>query len=180
MTKRIERKVRNQAFVDGQNLFLGTTTSSDPWRIDLYRFREYLQKKYNVIKAYYFLGCVDTNYQALYDLVQDAGFILVFRAHSESSISNKKGNVDTDIVFTMMRNFHEDAEIDKFFLVSGDGDYYKTIKYLYSKDKLGKVLFPAQRKSSSLYRQLGNSYYDYLDWPGIREKIELKRGSSLR
>lgn len=165
--------MQNQAFIDGQNLFLGTTTSSNPWKIDLYRFREYLRKKYNVTKAYYFLGCIDANHQDLYDLIQDAGFIIVFREHNGNAISHKKGNVDTDIVFTMMRNFHENADINQFFLVSGDGDYYKTIKYLQNQEKLGKVLFPAQYKASSLYRQLGNSYYAYLDNPGTRKKIEL-------
>lgn len=154
--------------------------SSTPWKVDLYRFREYLRRKYNIAKAYYFLGCVDVEHQSLYDLVQDAGFVLVFRAHNESCISSKKGNVDTDIVFTMMRDFHENEDGSLFFLVSGDGDYYKTVKYLRDQGRLGKVLFPARHKASSLYRQLGNSYYSYLDRAGVKEKIELKRGSSLR
>lgn len=90
-------------------------------------------------------------------------------------ISHKKGNVDTDVVFTIMKNFHEYTDVDKFFLVSGDGDYYKTVKYLLDKGKLGKVLFPAHRKASSLYRQnISGTYYDYLDYPDIKKKIELK------
>lgn len=163
----------NQAFIDGQNLHLGTTTSTSPWKVDLYRFREYLRKKYHVNKAYYFLGCFDINNQELYNIIQDAGFILVFRAHTESQLSSKKGNVDTDIVFSMMKEFHERENIDKFYLVSGDGDYYRTIKYFYDKGKLGKVLFPAHHKASSLYKQLDNSCYDYLDNEGVRKKIEL-------
>jgi len=174
MNRYSEDPTQNQAFIDGQNLYLGTTMGHEPWRVDLYRLREYLRRKYGVSKAYYFLGCIDANNQDLYDLVQDAGFILVFRAHNGCSTSNKKGNVDTDVVFTMMRNFHENAEIEKFYLVSGDGDYYKTIKYLHDKGKLGKVLFPARRKASSLYRQLDRSYFDYLDYPDIRRKVELK------
>lgn len=166
--------MNNQAFIDGQNLLLGTTTSKNPWRVDLYRFREYLRKKYNVAKAYYFIGCINDKHQELYSMIQDAGFILVFRAHYPDALSNKKGNVDTDIVFTMMKNFHECSDIDKFFLVSGDGDYYKTIEYLHTQGKLGKVLFPAHGKASSLYRQLNNSYYDYLDNRDLRRKIELK------
>lgn len=175
MLKQTEKLTRNQAFVDGQNLFLGTSTGTNPWRVDLYKFREYLRRKYDVSKAYYFLGCVDTDHQDLYDLIQDAGFIIVFREHSESALSSKKGNVDTDIVFTMMRNFHESPEIEKFFLVSGDGDYYKMIRYLHGQGKLGKVLFPARNKASSLYRQLGRSYFDFLDFPDLRKKIEYKK-----
>lgn len=167
--------MNNQAFIDGQNLILGTTTSDKPWKIDLYRFREYLRKKYDVTKAYYFVGCIDDNLQDLYDMIQDAGFILVFRAHGEKMTSHKKGNVDTDIVFTAMKNFHENTDVDKFFLVSGDGDYYKTVKYLRDQGRLGKILFPARKKASSLYRQIGNAYYDYLDNAGVRQKIELKK-----
>ena len=166
--------MNNHAFIDGQNLVLGTTMSKHPWKVDLYRFREYLRRKYNVTKAYYFIGCINDNLQSLYDMIQDAGFILVFRAHYPDALSNKKGNVDTDIVFTMMRNFHECTDVDKFFLISGDGDYYKMVKYLNEQGKFGGVLFPARGKASSLYRQLGNDLYDFLDKREIREKIELK------
>ena len=165
--------MNNQAFIDGQNLILGTTMSDEPWKIDLYRFREYLRSKYNVDKAYYFVGCVNDELEKLYTMIQEAGFILVFRAHGNDFVSHKKGNVDTDIVFTMMRNFHECRDVDKFYLVSGDGDYFKTVKYLHEHGKLGKVLFPAHHKASSLYRRLGNQYYDYLDNQGIKNKIKL-------
>ena len=53
--------MNNQAFIDGQNLVLGTTLSDQPWKIDLFRFRKYLQERYNVTKAYYFIGCLDEN-----------------------------------------------------------------------------------------------------------------------
>lgn len=167
-------KMNNQAFIDGQNLYLGTTTNVNPWRVDLYRFREYLRRKYGVARAYYFVGCADDEYQDLYDVIQDAGFILVFRAHGGELVSHKKGNVDTDIVFVMMRDFHECTDVDKFFLVSGDGDYFKTVKYLLDQGKLGKVLFPSRRNASSLYRRIGNAYYDFLEKDDIRRKIELK------
>ena len=114
--------MNNQAFIDGQNLTLGTTLSDQPWKIDLFRFRKYLQERYNVTKAYYFIGCLDENLQDLYDMIQEAGFVLVFRAHGGSLVSHKKGNVDTDVVFTMMKNFHEYPDVDKFYLISGDGD----------------------------------------------------------
>lgn len=165
--------MNNQAFIDGQNLSRGTTLSEKAWKIDLYKFRRYLQERYSINKAYYFIGCLDENLQDLYDMIQDAGFILVFRAHGGKLVSHKKGNVDTDVVFTIMKNYHEYADIDKFFLVSGDGDYYKTVKYLLDHGKLGKLLFPAHHKASSLYRQIGGTYYDYLDSPDIKKKIKL-------
>ena len=71
-------------------------------------------------------------------------------------------------------NFHECTDVGKFFLISGDGDYYKTVRYLVDKGKFGKVLFPARKNASSLYRKIGNAYYDYLDKADLRKKIELK------
>ena len=40
-------------------------------------------------------------------------------------------------------------------------------------DKLGKILFPAHRKASSLYKRLGGTYYDYLDSKDVKKKIKL-------
>ena len=175
--------MNNQAFIDGQNLTAGTTLSDTPWRVDLCRLRKYLDRKYSVTKAYYFMGHYIEEQEKIYDVIQKAGFILIFRPHFPNSPSGKKGNVDTDIVFYMMRNFHEDESISKFYLISGDGDYFRTIDYLFRKEKLGRVLFPARDKASSLYHKFNNSYYDFLDKPSLKSKIELKeqkRGSSLR
>lgn len=48
----------NLAFIDGQNLHLGTTQSKEPWQIKLIKLKTYLEQKYNVKEAYYFLGYV--------------------------------------------------------------------------------------------------------------------------
>ena len=50
--------MRNIAFIDGQNLHMGTKSSDPSWRVDLVKFRKYLQYKYKVDEAYYFLGYV--------------------------------------------------------------------------------------------------------------------------
>ena len=64
----MEKEKDNHAFVDGQNLYMNTTKKEiDPWKIDLARFRIYLEKKYNVSKAYYFLGYVQETNEELYE-----------------------------------------------------------------------------------------------------------------
>ena len=107
----------NQAFIDGQNLYLGTTNSRPRWKVDLVKFRVYLRKKYNIDEAYYFLGCVDDHRQDLYSDIQKAGFILVFRKHNTSMLSVKKGNVDTDIVFEIMKKLYKKENLEKVFLM---------------------------------------------------------------
>ena len=45
--------MKNIAFIDAQNLYLGT--QSDAWNIDFQRFRVYLKDKFQVEEAYFFL-----------------------------------------------------------------------------------------------------------------------------
>lgn len=171
--------MNNQAFIDGQNLYCGTVQHPKvPWKINHRKFRVYLKEKYHIEKAYYFLGAIKDDCEDLYDELQEAGFILVFREHNSSMISKKKGNVDTDIVFTIMRKITEREKIENIFLVSGDGDYIRMVKYLISKAKFGKILAPTSHNFSSLYRSLDSKYYSFLDEPDVKRKIEL--GSKRR
>ncbi|MBU4374995.1 NYN domain-containing protein [Patescibacteria group bacterium] len=74
-----EKKENNFAFVDGQNLHMGTKSEDPAWQVDFFKFREYLKKKYNVTRAYYFLGFTIDEKSDLYDKIQESGFILKFR-----------------------------------------------------------------------------------------------------
>lgn len=169
MAKR-KRKSSNLAFIDGQNLHLGTQEKN--WKVDYSKFRTYLKDKYHITKAYYFLGYVTEDNQDLYTSLQEAGFIVVFREHNALMTGHKKGNVDTDIVFEIMRSLAEDT-FNSVVLVSGDGDYKKVIDYLIKQKRLLKILFPNQKFASSLYKQLGSEYYSNLENPSIKKKIKL-------
>lgn len=166
----------NIAFIDGQNLHLGTrSTDGDSWVVDNKKLRRYLKDKYNIEEAYYFLGFVSEEEQDLYDSLQRAGFILSFREHSSVLKGKKKGNVDCDIVFAVMKRLVDGEDFNKVFIVSGDGDYKKLVDYLVKKKVFGKILFPNTKFASSLYKKLGSEHYDSLDSPGIRAKIEYKK-----
>jgi len=168
--------MNNQAFIDGQNLYFNTRAYG--WAVDLARFRVYLREKFNVQTAYYFLGAVDESNQDIYENIQRAGFILTFREHSQSILSKKKGNVDTDIVFTIMKKIADKEDFNKIILVSGDGDYVKMVKYLIEKNKFAKLLAPNQKSMSSLYRQIDREFYMFLDEENLRRKIQyVKKGS---
>jgi len=169
----MENNPNNIAYIDGQNLHLGTTTRDPKWQVDLTRFRVYLQKKYNVVKAYYYLGYVQDEqpYQTLYEAIQDAGFILVFRKHNAAMKGTKKGNVDSDIIFSIMKRIYKREKFDKVVLVSGDGDYRMLVDFLIEEKKLKKVLFPKRRFASSLYKPIGATYYADLSNEAVIKKI---------
>lgn len=169
--------MNNLAYVDGQNLYMGTTQRDPVWVVDLARFRVYLTKKYGVSRAYYYLGCVEDGavYEKLYEEIQGAGFILVFREHHSAMLGKKKGNVDTDIVFSIMKRLYKKESFDKIVLVSGDGDYKMLVDFLIEDRKLDKVLFPKQRYASSLYHTIGEWYRADLSEPCTRKKIGKKK-----
>ena len=159
----------NIAFIDGQNLHLGTRENG--WSVDHKRFRVYLLEKYNIKYAYYFIGYISEKEQVLYNNLQKAGFILLFKEHSNSLRGVKKGNVDSDIIFEIMKRLVDNEIFDKAFVVSGDGDYKKLVSYLISKGKFGKMLFPNKQFSSSLYQALGSEFFDYLEEIDAQSKI---------
>ena len=75
----------------------------------------------------------------------------------------KKGNVDSDIIFNIMRNLiDEKDEFEKILLVSWDWDYRNVVDYLIKKDRFLKILFPNKKFASSLYKKLWSEFYDYL------------------
>lgn len=129
------RKTENNfAFIDGQNLNLGIKNLG--WKLDFARFRKYLQEKYSVSTAYYFVGYMPGN-QPLYSELQKAGYVLVFKPTIPDSNGNVKGNIDADLVLQAMIDF---STYDKAVIVTSDGDFYSLVKYLYQNRKLGFVM----------------------------------------
>ena len=161
---------KNYAFIDGQNLYLGT--QEDDWAVSHPRLRQYLRSKYKVNQAFYFLGYVSEDNQDLYSSLQKAGFIVVFKEHVQKMLGKKKGNVDTDLVFEVMKALLDEKEMDKIVLVSGDGDYKKMVDYLISKDKFKKILFPNRKFASSLYNSINVQFKANLNEADVKKKIE--------
>lgn len=87
---RDSRNLQNEAFIDGQNLHFGTVHAEEAWKVDVIKFREYLRAKFKVERAYYFLGCFNESLRKMYTGLQEAGYILVFRAHQQEATSHKK------------------------------------------------------------------------------------------
>ncbi len=159
----------NYCFIDWQNLHLWTTT--EWWIIDPFKLRIYLKDKYKVSKAYYFLGYVKDENNWLYTRLQEAGFIVVFKKQMVEMTSNKKWNIDSDMIFRVMEKLLEESEkFNKIVLISWDWDFKILVDYLLKKERLEKILFPNKKYASSLYKWLENKYFDYLK--NIKIKIE--------
>lgn len=153
------------AFIDGQNLHM--SVKNQGWALDYARLRRYLSDKYNVKKAFLFLGFIPTN-SDIYESLQDQEYVLIFRPTLE--IRGKiKGNVDAELVLQAMIEF---PNYDQSVIISGDGDFFCLVKYLKNKGKLLKLLVPNDRRYSSLYRKL-TSYIAGIN--KLKHKLELKK-----
>lgn len=160
--------MNNSAFVDSQNLYLGA--KADGWLVDHRCFCVYLKDKYKCSEIYLFIGNIRDEHSKMYTELQKAGYILIFREHASSAVSEKKGNIDTDLVFELMRQYAEEDSTKKFLIVSGDGDYFKTVRHLVDKGRFLKMILPNKKFASSLYKKLGSEHFDFLI--NLKPKIE--------
>jgi len=140
------------AFIDSQNVNLGVISSG--WKLDFHKFYFYLKEKYNVKKAYLFIGHVIGN-EKLYAYLKECGYILIFKPTLDFKKDKKrvtKGNIDAELVLHTMIQLNN---FGKAIIVSGDGDFYCLIEYLFDNKKLEKIIVPNQ-KFSSLLRKFAN------------------------
>ena len=161
----------NYAFIDSQNLNLGTQRMG--WKLDWRKFRKFLKDKYGVTHAYMFIGYMTEN-ESLYEYMYELGFLVVLKptvdisAHDkpsqdksaeakttqpadgkevEKEKSTIKGNVDAELVLYAMKEL---PNYDKAVIVSGDGDFFSLVEYLEEQNKLQIVLTPNWQYSSLL------------------------------
>ena len=157
----------NYAFIDSQNLNLGVKSAG--WTLDFGKFRLYLKNKYNVEKAYLFIGQM-AGQEALYDRLQSSNYHLIFKPTTKYKLNGKtavKGNVDAELVLYAAAKTI--AEYDKAIIVSGDGDFHCLIEYLKEDNKLLHIMVPNDKFSKLLSRFTP----DIVRINQLRKKLEL-------
>src|SRR3989344_4909940 len=161
-------KSQNYSFIDSQNLNLGVR--SQGWKLDFRKFRQYLRNKYNVSKAYLFIGQVVGN-ELLYTTLQEADYILIFKPTLERKEGKKiiiKGNVDAELVLHTMIQY---KNYNKAVIVSGDGDFHCLVEYLDQHSKLLRILTPNKYYSGLLRKY--NNYIIRIDL--LKKSLEIKK-----
>lgn len=146
------------AFIDSQNLNLGVKNDIvrqgkiiyTGWPLDFKSFFIYLKTKYNVAKAFLFIGKVPGN-EGLYASLTSFGYQLVFKPTLQYVNSDNqpqtKGNVDAELVLHTMIQL---TNFDKAIIVAGDGDYYCLVEYLVRNNRLLHIMIPNKYSYSQL------------------------------
>lgn len=162
------RKPSTYAFIDSQNLNLGTQRMG--WKLDWRKFRQYLANEHGVTKAYMFIGYMSEN-ESLYEYMHELGFLVVLKPtidvttpregeQSENTPGSApqeekedkekptiKGNVDAELVLYAMKEL---PNYKQAIIVSGDGDFFSLAEYLEEQGKLACILAPNWQYSSLL------------------------------
>ncbi|MBA3066110.1 NYN domain-containing protein [bacterium] len=161
--KNIEEKV--YAFIDSQNLNLSIRAQG--WKLDFKRLLKYLRDRYNVQKAFIFIGRVPSN-EVLYAALKSYGYILIFKPTLVQPDGKVKGNIDAELVLHSMIEY---PNYDKAIIASGDGDFRCLVEYLIQKNKLLKIVIPNKNSYSSLLREFMKHI---LFMNGLKEKLEYR------
>lgn len=135
--------------------------------LNFQRFRKYLDDKYEVSKAFLFIGYIATN-ESLYTSLQKDGYVLVFKPTLYLPGAKIKGNVDAELVLHAMIEY---PNYSQAVIVTGDGDYYCLVDYLKKKNKLHKLIIPNRNKFSSLLRKFATKMAFMND---LKAKLECK------
>lgn len=133
------------------------------WR----KFREFLQTKYNVTKAFMFVGYLQSQ-EDLYKKLDEAGYTVVLKPTKEMPDETVKGNVDAELVLYAAAKYYN--HFDKAIIVSGDGDFYCLVEYLAEHGKL-LHLMPPNSHYSGLLREF-DEYVVRID--KLRHELEYR------
>ncbi|MBU2633427.1 NYN domain-containing protein [Patescibacteria group bacterium] len=140
---------KTYAYIDGANIHKGIESLG--WKLDYKKFRDFLANKYNIQKAYYFIGDIETN-KLLYQNLQEWGYVVVLKTTVPYGKEEVKGNVDVKLTLQAVRDYYE-KEYEKAVLITGDGDFLDLVVFLAKKDKLKIVLSPNHKKCSHLLKK---------------------------
>jgi uncharacterized LabA/DUF88 family protein len=173
----MEINQKNYAFIDTNNLYLAIKRLG--WKIDWFKFRKYLKDKYNIERAFIFIGKIK-KYQSIYDIFRKAGFEIIFREIVvNKNIGEIKGNVDAEMIMWTMHYLYDVQEhFDKAILITGDGDFACLAQYLDEKNKLLFIGIPNKNRYSSLLKTFSIKKMFFIS--ELKDKIEIKNTPKWR
>ena len=179
--KKMEKRKKIYAFIDSQNLNLGTSKSIykkhgkgykriyQGWKLDFKKFRRYLTDKFRVSKAFLYIGYIKEN-RDLYRELKRYGYQLIYKPTTTDDRGKPKGNIDAELV--LGASAVQFNKYDKAVVASGDGDYRCLYEYLEKKRKLLKIVIPNRKSESSLLKKF-QKYKIFVE--DEKHKLEYKK-----
>ncbi len=171
MSKEDTKRLHNIAYIDAANLDKSLKNHLK-WELDYKSFRIWLSDKYQIDRAYIFIGLIP-KYKSLYTYLSESGFTLVFKeVVYQNGNKEPKGNCDSDLIMQAIEDFYED-KLNKAVLVASDGDYAPLVKKLHENKKFETILSPGTPdKCSILLKRIGVDIAYIGDQKSILQKLK--------
>jgi uncharacterized LabA/DUF88 family protein len=168
-------RYNNYAYIDGVNLHLTYESADFDWKVDYNKLLNYLQKKYGVIVAHYFLGNTAST-KPIYEKLSSYGYNIKLKEPSpyrdkekvcpycnkviEPETQKYKADVDSYMTMQIMADMND---FDKAIIVTSDGDFDEIVKMLLNRDKLRLVFAPCREGCSKLLQRVAVDKIAYID-----------------
>ena len=108
--------------------------------------------------------------QGLYQFLQKAGYVLVFKEVLRRRDGKAKGNVDAELVLQAMIDYDS---YEQAVLVTSDGDFACLVNYLRERNKLRAVISPERERCSALLKKAAQQRLVPLS--DLRQRLEYKK-----
>lgn len=163
---------KNYAFVDNANVTVSVARQG--WHIDRWKLKWRLERRWNVGKVFMLMG-YHPDYEPMYEYFRSLGYDLVFKPMNIWENIELKGNIDTDLVLRVMKEW---TKYDKAILLTWDGDFMSLVTHLKAKKKLGQIIVPHSGRYSHFLDQAAGEYITSLT--GKKRWLEYIKGSKRK
>lgn len=162
------------AFIDASNIIYGAR--EEGWFIDQKKLYKYLQKKFNVSKAFFYYGKDSRNEkkEKFLNKLEQFGYTLRVKEIKRYGIRTK-ANCDVDLTMDMLIMIREYKQA---IVLTGDGDFAPLFSYLIAeKKKKLTVISSPKRTAKEIRTILGGNVLSFDD---LRYLLEYKKAQKKR
>lgn len=149
---------KNILYIDAANLIM--TCRDLKLQYDIKFLLKYLKDRYRLTHCIYFTAKL-TSLTQDYELLQSLGIEVVFKKIYYEG-DRAKANCDVQIANRITADVLGD-EVDKVFLLSGDGDFAALLDYVKDKNKVAHVIGVTKYKTSKLLKEKRKFNVSFID-----------------
>jgi len=163
-------------FIDAANMFHAQKPQHIGFHIDYQKLRDYLLRGDSLYRATYYVGervPPEAKDQRFLDALRHLGFKVHRKSlrkyvDQETGEEIEKGNLDIEIAVDMLM---QQERYEKAFLLSGDGDFTRVVKFLIDRGKSVVVVSTWSMLNTDLY----DASSEFIELKELREHIERRR-----
>lgn len=151
------KKVKTYAFVDASNIIYGAR--AEGWFIDQKKLLDYLKRKFNVSKAFFYYGkdSKSQGKESFLNKLEQFGYTLRVKEIKRYG-KRTKANCDVDLTMDLLLKMRE---YKRAIVLSGDGDFAPLLQYLLSKKKKIVVISSPRRTAKEIKVIVGDEHIDF-------------------